>query len=110
MLHLNAVASPAVFMMLMGCVLGVGFMLRFFAALTFEERKTHTSFLTRAPLAPHRETVANSAAHLAIGVVRITSALASNAVGRNKLAPVDRFQVLTISKSDYTGERRYRSG
>ena len=109
MLHLETVASPAIVSMLLGCVLGVGFMVRFLVALTLDGRKMRAEYTIRPgglhyagniarTQTPYRDAVANSAAHLAIGVVRITTALASNAGLTNRHAAVDGLQVLRLNK------------
>ena len=124
MLHLETVTSPAIFVMLLACVLGSGFMVRFLVALTLEERKMRVKHAHRpAGLhypadmawvdAPHCKSAVNSAAHLAIGVVRITTALASGAGRAKSHAAVDRLHVVTLDaprqELALTHERRYRS-
>src|ERR1700730_18251297 len=107
MLHLETVTSPAIFAMLLSCVLGAGFMVRFLVALTLDERKMHAEYAHRRsglhyPAdtawvdAPYCKTAVNSAAHLALGVVRITTALASGAGRAKSHAAVDRFHVVTL--------------
>ena len=100
---------------LAGCFLGVGFMLLFFVSLTRDERKIHsvnvgTTFLPGG----HPKTVVKSPALLAIGVVRITTALASNAVGTNRRTSIGRPHFVTLDKPaqeiDFTTERRYHLG
>ncbi len=125
MLHLETITSPAIFAMLLACVLGAGFMVRFLVALTLDERDMHTAYARRPsglhyPAdtagvdAPYRKTAVNSAAHLAIGVVRITAALASDGGRRRRHAPVGPLHVLKLGtptrELDFTVERRYRSG
>ena len=85
MLHLETVASANV-LMLLGCVVGVGFMVRFLVALTVDGKQAYFEHTVRpgglhyaADASRHRGAVANSASHLAIGVVRITTALTWNA-------------------------------
>ena len=74
--------------MLMGCLLGVVFMVRFLVALT-RDGKMHSEHAVRPGglhyaadasriRTRHRAAVANSSSHLAIGVVRITTALTWN--------------------------------
>ncbi|MGZ4731853.1 MAG: hypothetical protein ACXVZH_06885 [Terriglobales bacterium] len=124
MLYLQTAASPAMVTMLLGCVLGAGFMVRFLIALTLDARQTYSERTVRPggvhyaaevprTQTPYRDAVANSASHLAIGVVRITTALASNGGHRHKAA-VDRLHVVTLGRPgqgpDFTAERRYRSG
>ena len=123
--HLETVASPAIFVMLLACVLGAGFMIRFLVALTLDERKMHLEYAhRRAGLhypadmpwvgATDRKTAVNTAAHLAIGVVRITTALASDGGRRRRPAPVGPLHVLKLGTPaqglDFTAEHRYRSG
>ena len=122
--HLETVASPAIFVMLLACVLGAGFMIRFLVALTLDQRKMHLDHAHRSaglhyPAdmaradAACRKTAVNSAAHLAIGVVRITTALASDAGRGKRHASVQRLHVVTLDtprqEIDFTAERRYRS-
>jgi hypothetical protein len=126
MLHLQTVTSPATFIMLLSCVLGAGFMVRFLVALTLDEKKKmhaeytrHRSGLhyasdTASVGAGYRKTAVNSAAHLAIGVVRITAALASDGSRRRRTAPVGPLHVLKLGtparELNFTAEHRYRSG
>ena len=123
MLHLETAASANV-LMLLGCVLGAGFMIRFLVALTLDG-KMHSEHAVRPGglhyaaeasrmRARHRGAVANSASHLAIGVVRITTALTLNtgggpretAMGRLHAAPAG----TTGREVDVTAGYRYRSG
>jgi hypothetical protein len=100
-------------------------MVRFLVALTLDGKKVRAEYTIRPgglhyagniarTRTPYRDAVANSAAHLAIGVVRITTALASNAGLTNRHAAVDGLQVLRLNKPtqelDFTAERRHRSG
>ncbi len=116
MLHLETVASADVLMVLV-CILGVGFMIRFLVALT-RDGKMHSGHTVRPEdesgvRAPFRSVVANSASHLAIGVVRITTALTWNS-GRPGETAAGRLHAATAGKAgrevDATAERRYRSG
>jgi len=127
MTHLEAGASPAIagVVMLSTCVLATGFMVRFLVALTVENRKLHSVHVlhpsgvhfgadTSCVAAPSRKPTVHSAAYVAIGVVRITTALASNA-GRRKSDPsIRRPQVATIDRpspqTSFPAEHRYRSG
>jgi hypothetical protein len=125
MLHLNTIASPAIFAVLLACVLGAGFMVHFLVALTLDDRKVHAEYAHRRSGlhyaadatrvdARDRSTVVNSASHLAIGVVRITTALASDGGRSRRHAPVGPLQVLKLGtparELDFTAEHRYRSG
>jgi len=80
MLQAITVTSPASLAVLTGCFLGIGFMVRFFIALGGDAsrvQEVHTVDASRA----HRgvpEAAMNPADHLATGVVRVTTALASN--------------------------------
>jgi hypothetical protein len=124
MLHLMTAASPATVFMLLMCLLGVGFMVRFLVALTVDERTMRSRYVVHTggvhyaadmgrSQAWYRDAVTNSAAHLAIGVVRITTALTAN-TGRKKTTSNDRIQLAPLGTSsrevDFTAERRYRSG
>lgn len=125
MLHLETVTSPATFVMLLLCVLGAAFMIRFLVALTLDEKKMQVKYArhcsglhypadTAWVDAGYRKTALNSAAHLAIGVVRITTALASDGGLRRRQAEVGPLQVLRLGtptqELEFSTERRYRSG
>jgi hypothetical protein len=125
MLHFETAASASIFVMLLACVLGAGFMIRFLVALTLDARKAHVEYAhRRAGLhypadmawvhARYRKSAVNSAAHLAIGVVRITIALASDAARGKRRAPVERLHGVQLDpptqEFDLTAERRRRSG
>lgn len=125
MFQMQTAASPVIIAMLLGCVLGAGFMVRFLIALTVDGKAARAVHVVRPgglhyagdrsrTLAPYRAAVANSASHLAIGVVRITSALASSTSSGNRLPAVDRLHLVTLGQTgrevDFTAERRYRSG
>ena len=127
MANLGTVAGQVIVttLMLSACVLGIGFMVRFFVALTVEDRDMRSAYALRprgvdsgediaraATLSP-RFTV-SSAAGLGMGVIRITTALASNA-GR-RISETSRGP-LRVVKLDQPGqefnfpvEHRYRSG
>jgi hypothetical protein len=125
MLHLGTVTNPAIFVVLLACVLGAAFMVRFLVALTLDEKKTPLEYAHRRsglhyPAdtawagAGYGKTAVNSAAHLAIGVVRITTALASDRGRRRRQAPVGPLHVLKLGTPteglNFTAEHRYRSG
>jgi len=125
MLYLQTAANPAIVTILAGCVLGVGFMVRFLIALTVDGKEAHAVRSVRPgglhyagdrsrAQTPYRVAVANPASHLAIGVVRITNALASSTTRGNSRLSVDRLHLVTPGKAgrevDLTAERRYRSG
>ena len=87
MLQSIIVESPATYIMLLLCVLSVGFMILFLSALAIDGKKT-----ARLPARPKeiwcpvdvineerrsRKDAFNPASHLAMGVVRLTTALAT---------------------------------
>ena len=85
MFQMQTAASPVIVAMLLGCVLGAGFMVRFLIALTVDGRAARAVHVVRPgglhyagdrsrTRAPYRAAVADSASHLAIGVARLTSA------------------------------------
>jgi hypothetical protein len=122
MLQTNLVASLGTFTMLTVCILGMGFMIRFFIALTGE--KTHAravhdlrskrihSVAVGACEAPSRSgPELTPASPLVMGVVRIANALASNP-GENGQVTVDRPHPIVFGAraraSRSAAERRYR--
>jgi hypothetical protein len=124
MLHLGAVANPAIAVMVLVCILGAGFMIRFLIALTVDGRETRTAYglrrdvhyaadMARAKV-PYRNTGVNSAARLAIGAVRITSALAFQSGRKSRPTPVEGLHGVTLGpprpELDFNSRRRYRSG
>jgi hypothetical protein len=89
MLLPNLVASAAPLVMLACCALGIGFMVRFFLALTSEgckmrrkhpflRRGVHYATDSAGELPRHRWAPADSGAYMVMGVLRVTTALASN--------------------------------
>jgi len=124
MLQPNIVASPATFTMLAVCVLGIGFMVRFFIALASEENKIRVVHRVR-PRGVHCATDAacepsrykwaavDSGAHIALGVLRITTALTSNPSRANRRTAAERSNIVMfagpVRESDSATERRYRS-
>ena len=107
------------------CVLAIGFMVRFFVALTVENRKlrsvhvlhprgVHSEADSNWVAAPSRRPTANSAAYVAIGVVRITTALASNAGRRKSDIQFAGPSEVTLDRRspeiNFPSEHRYRSG
>ena len=124
MLHLELAASPAIVTMLLGCVLGAGFMVRFLIALTVDGKQAHAVQAVRPgglhyarnasrTEVAYRNTRAISPSHLAIGVARITSALATNRPLGVRRPALDRLHLVPPSTGrevDLTAERRYRSG
>lgn len=119
--HLETVASPAIVVMFLACILGLGFMVRFLLALTFESRTTrarHMGVHYAADMvgaqAPYRRTALGSAAHFAIGVLQITTALTYDAGRAKQQASLERLHLVTSGRRrrepDFTAEHRYRSG
>ena len=104
------VASLGTFVMLAVCVLGIGFMLRFLIAIASDEHNVRVAYPARARKAGG-EPALNPARHLALGVVRITTALASNTRKRAHAA-VEPPQLITFSAASREHEsataRRYR--
>jgi hypothetical protein len=122
MLQPNIVAGPATFIMLAVCVLGIGFMIRFFVALAREEnrirvvhqvRSRGVHYATDGASEPprYRWAAVDSGAHIAMGVLRITTALASSSSREGRRA-ADRSNVVMFAGSDRerdsATERRYR--
>lgn|ERR1700690_83585 len=125
MTNLETVASPAIVttIILSACVLGIGFMIRFFVALALEEKNTRAAYALRprgvhceadiaCAAAPSRLPAVSPAAYVAMGVVRITTALASNAGRRNTDLSFDRLHVVGLDRPspelNFPGQRRYR--
>jgi len=119
--HLVTSASASV-LMLMGCLLGVVFMVRFLVAVT-RDGKMHTGHAVRsgglhyaadASRTRRRAVLANSSSHLAIGVVRITTALTWNTGSKPRETAGDPLHAAAAGKAGReagaTSERRYRSG
>ncbi len=125
MTNLETVASPAIVttIILSACLLGIGFMIRFFVALTLEEnprpayalrpRGVHCEPDIACAAAPSRMSAVSPEAYVAMGVVRITTALASNAGRRNSDLSFDRLHVVRLDRPspelNFPGQRRYRS-
>lgn len=126
MTNLETVANPAVVttIILSACVLGIGFMVVFFVALAREEKNTHPAYALRPRgvhseqndvwwAAPSRMPSVGPAAYVAMGVVRITTALASNAGRRNSDLSSDRLQAVRLDRQNpelnFSVQRRYRS-
>jgi len=120
MLHLETVASANV-LMLLGCVVGVAFMFHFLVALTLDRKQAYFEHTVRpgglhyaADASRHRGAVANSASHLAIGVVRITTALTWNSGSGSRETAASQPHAATPGRAGRevgaTAERRYRLG
>jgi hypothetical protein len=99
-------------------------MIRFLVALTLDGKMDsehavrpgglHYAAEASRMRARHRGAVANSASHLAIGVVRITTALTLNTGGGPRETAMGRLHAAPAGKTgrevDVTAECRYRSG
>ena len=99
MLQPNITANPATLALLAACVLGIGFMLRFLFALTGEENKMqvvrqvrfrsiHYAKDSTSDLRQRGGVAADPAAYLAMGALRITTALASTKPSRARRGSV----------------------
>ena len=127
MTQLGTSANPAMsaLIVLPACILAIGFLVRFFVALTVENRQLHSVHVlhpwgvhseadTNCVAAPSRNPRVHSPAFVAIGVVRITTALASNAGRRKSDTSVRRPPVITLDRPSpeisFPAEHRYRSG
>jgi len=107
-------ADPGTVGMLVACVLGMGFMARFLAALSNDENKIR---MVRRDRQPHRygEAAFEPGAYVALGVLRITSALASKP-GRGAVGSgTKRDQIVTFtaapSREPHSAtERHYHLG
>jgi hypothetical protein len=118
-----SVSSPTLYMLVL-CVVGVGFMIRFLIALAIDGRKIGGDYPVRLEEV-HRpanvtrkerrasEGAFNPAAHLAMGVVRLASALTSKPSRRNKDTATNRLRIAHLPERrrelGSTIERRYRS-
>ena len=123
MLQANTVSSPTTYTMLSLCVLSVGFMIRFLIALAIDEKKIRVDYPVRLkgvrrPADLTCEELPSSggaiipAAHLAMGVVRLASALSSTSNRGSKGPAIDRLELVPIPERrralGSTIEHRYR--
>jgi len=124
MLQSNAVSSPTIYTMLALCVLSVGFMIRFLIALAIDGRKIRVNYPVRLKGVRCAADVTfeeprssdgavNLAAHLAMGVVRLATALTSKPRRGSKGTATDRLDIAPLPERrrelGSTIERRYRS-
>jgi hypothetical protein len=125
MSNLETVANPAIVTtILLACVLGIAFMVLFFIALARDEKSTRPSHAIRPrgvnceaeiarAAAPSGMPAVSPAAYVAMGVVRVTTALASSAGRRNTDPSLDRLQVVGLDRANpelnFPGQRHYRS-
>ena len=122
MLQPNIVASSAPVVMLAVCVLGIGFMVRFLIALAGEEERIRVVHEVRpggvhyatdgaCDLPRYRGAVVDPGAHIAMGVLRITTALASKPRREGGRAPAERSNIVMFAgpkgERDSATERRY---
>jgi hypothetical protein len=87
MLYTNTISSPGLFVMLAACVLGIGFLVRFFIELVGETNlradiRARVHYSASEPSRYFTGEV-DPGPHVALGVFRITTALASH-VGREE--------------------------
>ena len=123
MIQSNAVSSPTTYAMLSLCVLSVGFMIRFLIALAIDGKKIRVDYPVRlkgvrrpADLPceelPSSEGAIIPTAHLAMGVVRLASALSSTPNRGSKGTATDRLHVAALPgrrrELGSTNEHRYR--
>ena len=119
MLQPNTISSLATFAMLAACAVGIGFMACFFIALTGEQHKTHVVHRVRQSgkrlvgyqPQQHRGPVIDPGAYIALGVLRITTALSSNH-NQEVVQPEANFVRFTglHQKPESAGGRVYRLG
>lgn len=107
MLQPNTLASSEIFAMLAAVILGVGFMARFLVALTGEGKKSRSDEPVRVK-EPYATEVACEPRHynLAMGVFRITTALASTP-SRDRRSAADRHRVMFPARGS-AAKRLYR--
>jgi hypothetical protein len=119
MLQPNITANPEILTLLAVCVLGIGFMLRFLVALTGKENKIQVVGQVRSRSARYATdstsdvrqrggVVADPAAYLAMGALRITAGLASNPGHRGRAAGRSNVLMFGGPGRDSATERRYR--
>jgi hypothetical protein len=125
MSNLETAANPAIVTtILLACILGTAFMVLFFIALAREKKSTHPSHAIRPQgincqaeiaraVVPSGMPAVSPAAYVAMGVVRITTALASSAGRKNTDPSFDRLHVVRLDQTnpelDFPGQRHYRS-
>jgi hypothetical protein len=109
MLQPNLATSPAMLTMLAACALGIGFLIRVFVALAGERGAIPGRHKIRPLEFREREVAADPEAYVAMGVLRITTALSTNS-GREAFAATDRSSVVMFSgdaRQNSARERRY---
>jgi hypothetical protein len=124
MLQANTVSSPTIYAMLALCVLSVGFMIRFLIALAIDGKKIHIDYPARLKgvRCPadvtcgeprSSEGAVHPAAHLAMGVVRLASALTSKPSRGSKGTAASRLHIAPLPERrrelSSSIEHRYRS-
>ena len=123
MIQSNAVSSPTTYTMLSLCLLSVGFMIRFLIALAIDGKKIRVDYPVRlkgvrrpADLTckelPSSEGAITPAAHLAMGVIRLASALGSTSNRGSKGSAIERLHIVPLPERKRelgsTIEHRYR--
>jgi len=124
MLQSNTVSSPTIYTMLALCVLSVGFMIRFLIALAIDGKKIRVDYPVRlkgvrcpadvtCEEPQSSEGPVNPPAHLAMGVVRLASALTSKPNRGSRGTATDRLHIAPLPERrrelGSTIEHRYRS-
>jgi hypothetical protein len=110
MLQPNLATSPAMLAMLAACVLAIGFLIRVFVALAGESGAIPVRHKIRPLEIREREGAADPEAYVAMGVLRIATALSSNS-GGEEIETTDRSNVVMFAASgrphDSASQRRY---
>jgi hypothetical protein len=123
MIQSNAISSPTTYTMLSLCLLSVGFMVRFLIALAIDGKKIRVDYPVRLkgvrrPADLTCEELPSSggaiipAGHLAMGVVRLASALSSTPNRGSKGPAIERLHIAPLPERKRelgsTIEHRYR--
>ena len=95
----NALASPAALIMVTTCVAGIAFMARFFMAVTDDKKKRIERTVRSRGLGHTTDVVRDPGTHIAMGVVRITRALASNSGRCDKQVATNVAHVVMLVKT-----------
>ena len=110
MLQPNLTTGTAMLVTLAACVLGIGFLVRVFVALAGESGAITARHKNRPLEIRETKVAADPEAYVAMGVLRITTALSSNS-GSESFATADRSNVVMFAGSgrphDSASERRY---
>jgi hypothetical protein len=108
----NTLASPAALTMVTMCVAGIAFMARFFMAVTDDKKMRIERTVRSRGVDYAKHIVRDPGAHVALGVFRITSALASNSGRRDNQVATNAPHVVRLVKTggnlDSASEPVYR--